>query len=158
MASLSSLAWLASWADFKEFWFSLTIASSDLASHSLEKALVPPFFLPTPLGILFGIRKMSKIWLMVSLSLLTFGQMVVGNLSLILMLRLRGLERLFTLQLSSLTVIIGAMPRILMIRRRVALTSSRVSLAQFSRSKGLSIGVLFLLCKPILVFIFVSTI
>ena len=67
---------------------------------------------------------MPKIWLMMFLSLRTFGQMVVGNLSLILMLRLRGLERLFILQLASLIVIIGTVLRILMIRWRVALTFS----------------------------------
>ena len=65
---------------------------------------------------------MSKIWLMMSLSLLTFGLMVVGNLSLILMLRSRVLVLLFIHQLSFLIVIIGAMLRILMIRMRVALT------------------------------------
>ena len=58
----------------------------------------------------------------------------------------------------SLTVIVGVMLKILMIRMRVALTSSRGSLAQFSRSRGLSIGRLILLCKSIPVFILVLTI
>ena len=82
--------------------------------------------------------------------------MVVVNLSIILMLRLRGRELLFTLQLSSLIVIIGAMLKILMASRSVALTSSRGSLALYSRFRELSIGVLFLPYKHILGFILVS--
>ena len=107
------------------------VAAGDLASHNLEKALGPyPLSTLSAWHPFFGIRMMPKIWLMMSLSLLTFGQMVVGNLSLILMLRLRGL---FILQLSSLIVVIGAVLRILMIRRRVALKFSRGSLAPYSR-------------------------
>ena len=77
--------------------------------------------------------------------------MVVGSLSLILMLMLLGLVLLFILRLSSLIVIIGVMLKILMIQMRAALTSFRVFLAQFSLFRELSIGVLFLLCKLILV-------
>ena len=77
---------------------------------------------------------------MMSLSLLISGLMVVGNLSLILMLRLLVLVLLFFLQLSSLIVIIGVMLRILMIHMRAALTFSRVFLAQSSPSRGLSTG------------------
>ena len=102
---------------------SWAIASSDLASYSLENALG----LPIVPGILFGIRMMSKIWLMMSLSLLTFGLMVVRSLSLILMLRLLELVLLFILRLSSLTISIGVMLKILMIHMRAALTSSQVS-------------------------------
>ena len=61
------------------------VASSDLASHNLDKALGPYPLSTHSLGILFGIRMMSKMWLMMSLSLLTFGLMVAGSLSLILM-------------------------------------------------------------------------
>ena len=64
----------------------------------------------------------------------------------------------FILRLSSLIVIIGVMLRILMIHMRAALTSSRVSLDQFSRSRELSIWRLFFLCKLILVFTLVLTI
>ena len=71
------------------------------------------------------------------------GLMVVGNLSLILMLRLLALVLLSILLLSFLIVIIGVMLRILTIHMKVALISSRVSLAQFSRFKELSIGVSF---------------
>ena len=60
-----------------------------------------------------------------SLSLLTFGLMVVGSPSLILTLRLLGLVLLFILRLSFLIVIIGVMLKILMIHMRAALTSSR---------------------------------
>ena len=69
-----------------------------------------------------------------------------------------GLVLLFILRLSSLIVIIGVMLMILMIQMRAALTSSRVFLAQFSLFRELSIGVSFLLCKLILVFILVLTI
>ena len=56
--------------------------------------------------------------------------MVVGNPSLILMLRLLELVLLFILLLSFLIVIMGVMRRILTIHTRVALISSRVSLAE----------------------------
>ena len=110
------------------------VASSDLASHNLEKALGPYPLSTHSTWHLFGVRMMPKIWLMMSLSVLIFGQMVVGNLSLILMLRLRGLERLFfdsnhwgyaqdldDPQEGSSHIFSG-------------------SLAQYSRFKGLSIG------------------
>ena len=125
------------------------VASSDLACHNLEMALGPYPLSTHSTWHPFWIRMMPKIWLMMSLSPLMSGQMVVGNLSLILMLRLRGLELLFILQLSSLIVIIGAMLRILMASKRVALTFSRGSLAPHSRFRELSIGVLFLPCKHI---------
>ena len=83
------------------------------------------------------------------------GLMVVGNLSHILMLRLLALVLFFILLLSFSIVIIGVMLRILTIHMEVALISSRVSLALFSRFRELNIGVLFLLCKLILVFILV---
>ena len=89
------------------------IASSDLASSCLENALGPYPLSTTSVWHPFGIRMMFRIWLMLSLSLLTFGLMVVGSLSLILMLRLLGLVLLFILQLSSLIVIIGVMLKIL---------------------------------------------
>ena len=81
-----------------------------------------------------------------------------GNLSLILMLRLLELVLLFVLLLSSLIVIIGVMLRILMILMKAALTSFRVSQAQFSLFRDLNTGVSFLLCKLVLVFILVLTI
>ena len=91
------------------------IASSDLASSRLENAFGSYPLSTTSAWHLFWIRMVSKVWLMMSLSLLTFGLMVVGSLSLILMLRLLGLVLLFILRLSSLIVIIGVMLRILMI-------------------------------------------
>ena len=106
------------------------IASSDLASSCLENA-----FGPYPLSASSAWHPFwdqDDVQDMVDdvLSLLTFGLMVGGSLSLILMLRLLVVVLLFTHRLSSLIVIIGVMPRILMIHMRAALTSSRVSLAQ----------------------------
>ena len=88
-----------------------------------------------------------------TLTTLIFGLMVVGNLSHILMLRLLALVLLFILLLSSLIVVNGVMPRILMILMKVALISFRVFLAPFSLFRELNIGESFLLCKRILAFI-----
>ena len=132
---------------------------------ALKRLWVPTLFLPILLGILFGIRMMPKIWLMMSVSLLTFGLMVAGNLSLISMLRLRGLVLLFILQLSSLIVIIGAMFRIFddphegssHIFSGVLGPIQSVQRAEYWGGGGRR-GGLFLLCKPIREFILVSTI
>ena len=95
---------------------------------ALKMPLVLTLFLLLLHGILFGMRMMSKIWLMTSLSPLTFGLMAAGSLSLILMLMLLELALLFILPLSSLIIIIGVNLKILMIRMRAALTSFRVFL------------------------------
>ena len=134
------------------------VAASDLAGHKIEKALGPyTLFPPIPLGILSGIRTMPKRWWMMFLFTLTYGRMVVGNRYLILMDRLREPGPSSPHQLSFLIVISGDMLRILMARWMVALTSSRGSLVQCSRSKELSIGVLSLPCKRIWGSILVST-
>ena len=100
------------------------------------------FFLPLLPGVLFGIRKMFRIWLMMFLMILTSELMGVGSLSLILMLRLLGLVLLFIIRLSSLIVIIGVMLRILIIHMRAALTSSRGSfILALQAYSGLHFGI-----------------
>ena len=95
---------------------------------ALKKLWVPTFFLPTLSGILFwdqddvedmfdDVPVAPNIWT-------DGGREDIPHLDV----EVAGAVLLFTLQLSSLTVIIGAMLRILMIHMRVALTSSLVFL------------------------------
>ena len=128
------------------------IASSDLASSCLETALGPCPLSASSAWHPFWDQDDVQDTIDDVLLLLRSGLTVVGNLSLILMLRLLELVLLFILLLSFLIVIIGVMLRILAIHMRVALTSSRVSQAPFSLFRELSTGVSFLLCKLILVF------
>ena len=132
------------------------IASSDLASSCLENAFGSyplsatsawhPFWDQDDVqGMVDDVPVAPNIW-------------TDGSREPIPHLDVLGLALLFILPLSSLIIIIGVMLKILMIRMRAALTSFRVFLVLFSLFRGLSIGVLFLLCKHILVFTLVLTI
>ena len=134
------------------------VASSDLASHSLEKAL-GPYPLSThsawhPFWDQDGAQDMVDD-VPVAPNIWTDGSREpIPHLDV----EVAGAGAFVHFQLSSLIVIIGAMLKILMASRRAAPTLSRGSLVQYSRLRGPSIGVLFLLCKLIREFILVSTI